>query len=296
MNLFSLLLHATTGRDRAEGWKHAKLSGHENEGKIEDLVRNDTRFQGRLLSRLGFAGRKVLRVSGGGLGESHVQSVFRNGEPTTPKADMYLDLDDGGRLTFSIKKCLSGQVYLVTGENFIEAYEAHYAAIPDPVKRGIRLFWGGAADTAEIIDKFGTRKDYENRKRRVVADTLRAYDPRLHSEFLKWFVVNASNVTDLCFARGGAKNPSDWAQFVWYRNELGETSVDSIYRISDICKAAQDTAVRDTFFGRVNGGSTIQLPFGFVQWHSPQKTFPGSMQFHHRFESVAQIVSPDLAR
>ena len=137
MNLFSLLLHATTGRDRAEGWKHAKLSGHENEGKIEDLVRNDTRFQGRLLSRLGFAGRKVLRVSGGGLGESHVQSVFRNGEPTTPKADMYLDLDDGGRLTFSIKKCLSGQVYLVTGENFIEAYEAHYAAIPDPVKRSV---------------------------------------------------------------------------------------------------------------------------------------------------------------
>lgn len=65
MNLFSLLLHATTGRDRAEGWKHAKLSGHENEGKIEDLVRNDTRFQGRLLSRLGFAGRKILRVSGG---------------------------------------------------------------------------------------------------------------------------------------------------------------------------------------------------------------------------------------
>lgn len=34
------------------------------------------------------------------------------------------------------------------------------------------------------------------------------------------------------------------------------------------------------------GGTTIQMAFGFVQWHSPQKTIPGCIQFHHNYNKI----------
>lgn len=300
--LFGALLLATAGaagapseRNRAEGWQHAKRTGHANEDRIEKLLLSDAAFAGRFLARVGEPGRKIVKVSGGGLGEAHVPSVFKSGEPTTPKADVYVELDDGRRLTFSIKKSPSGQVYLVTVGNFIEAYEAHYAPIPERVKRAIRLFWGSADDVEKVVDAHGVARTYEKRKHRAVAGTIRAYDPALHDELLKWFTDNAGNLADLCFARGGARNPADWAQFVWYRNELGENPLDRIFRIGDVRKAAAAAAAKTTAFGKVNGGSTIQLPFGFVQWHSPQKTFPGSMQFHHRLECLERLAPPRVS-
>lgn len=39
-----------------------------------------------------------------------------------------------------------------------------------------------------------------------------------------------------------------------------------------------------TFYGYKNGGTTIQLPFGFVQWHQ------SSMQFHHSFDKIRNIL------
>ena len=122
-----------TKRNRAQGWKHAKLSGHDNEDKIETLLLANQEFQQRFLNRIGEPNRAIMSIGGGGLGESHVPSVFASGELTTPKADMYIHLDDGRTITFSIKKSLAGQVYLVTIENFIEAYERHFDSIPDKV-------------------------------------------------------------------------------------------------------------------------------------------------------------------
>jgi len=277
-------------RDRAKGWKHAKLSGHANEDKIESLLQSDITFQSTFLDRIGKHGRSIISIAGGGLGESHVPSVFRNGDLTTPKADMYVTLDNGDRLTFSIKKSLAGQVYLVTIENFIEAFEQHFEPIPDIVKRGIELYWGSACDTQEIINRFGTQKRYENRKHRVVAESIRDFDRNIYTSLLNWFISQSGKIAELCFARGGAKLSRDWAQYVWYKNELGETSVDAIFKIADVCESVAAQANQSTFFGNRNGGSTIQLPFGFVQWHSPQNTIPGSLQFHHKYNSVAAIV------
>lgn len=287
---------AAPDRDRAQGWKHAKISGHVNEDRIEHLLLSNRTAQAKFLERIGRSGRSIVSIFGGGLGESHVPSVFGSGEMTTPKADMYVKLDNGETVTFSIKKSLAGQVYLVTIENFITAYESNFEPIPDVVKRGIALYWGGAADTQSVIDQFGTCREFENHKRRIVAETMRRYDRELYDAFLKWFVQHAGNLAELCFARGGAKDPKDWAQYVWYRNELGETSVDAIFKVSDVCAAVSREAERLTAFGSVNGGSTIQLPFGFVQWHSPQKTIPGSIQFHHTHKRICAIMPPDKVR
>ena len=40
------------GRDRATGWKHAKLSGHENESDVEQLFKDDN-FRAAFSKRLG---------------------------------------------------------------------------------------------------------------------------------------------------------------------------------------------------------------------------------------------------
>ena len=299
LTLGCALLCAATGyadgtapdRDRAQGWKHAKLSGHANEDRIEHLLLSNRTAQAKFLARIGRDGHSIVSISGGGLGEAHVSSVFGPGEMTTPKADMYVRLDNGETVTFSIKKSLAGQVYLVTIENFIRAYESNFGPIPDIVKRGISLYWGSAADTQSVIDRFGTCKELETRKHRIVAETMRCYDRELYDAFLKWFVQHAGNLAELCFARGGAKDPKDWAQYVWYWNELGETNVDAIFKVSDVCAAVSKEAERLTAFGNVNGGSTIQLPFGFVQWHSPQKTIPRSLQFHHKYVRITKLLN-----
>ena len=38
-------------------------------------------------------------------------------------------------------------------------------------------------------------------------------------------------------------------------------------------------------YGNNNGGTTIQLPFGFVQWHK------GQMQFHHSYEKIRNLLN-----
>ena len=44
-------------------------------------------------------------------------------------------------------------------------------------------------------------------------------------------------------------------------------------------------------YGNKTGGSTIQLPFGMVQWHSPTKKIPGDMQFHHSYEKIMELLN-----
>ena len=274
-------------RNRSEGWKHAKLSGHENEGCIEYLLVNDSAFASQFLERIGRMGLSIKSVSGGGLSESHVPSVL--GGRTKSKSDMYMVLSDSDTVRFSLKKSWGGQVYLVTIENFIAAYEKHYGTIPDLVKRAIGLYWGSESDVCEIVKKYGGRyRNYELRKNRLVAETMNAYDQKLSQCLIDWFKSNIGNVTDMCFARGAASRFSDWAQFVWYKNELGEDSLDDVFRIDEISLKSQEAAELVRFGNRI-GGSTIQLPFGFVQWHSPNKQIPGCLQFHHVYQSIKSL-------
>ena len=66
-------------------------------------------------------------------------------------------------------------------------------------------------------------------------------------------------------------------------NLLEENDTDAIFPIEDPCSAAQRAAKRETCYGTAYGGTTIQLPFGFVQWHQAK------MQFHHQYEKVKAL-------
>jgi hypothetical protein len=272
-------------RNRAEGWKHAKLSGHENEKLIEKSIKGDLKFQNRLLKRVGKENSKIIEISFGGLKEKNVESVFTN-NTTKSKTDVYIKLDDGTKLNISIKKSLSGQVYLISDKRFIDGFELQFnKKIPNDVKRAIRLFWGSASDTLSIANDInGKYFSYEKRKNRLVAETLKTYDQKLYIELIKWFNENILEIIDFCFSRGLTKNQSDWANVIWYINSLGENSVDELFPIKDFYNAKMTSAE----YGSRGGGTTIQLPFGFVQWHQ------GQMQFHHRYDKINSFLNGTL--
>lgn len=275
-------------RNRAEGWKHAKLSGHENEQLVSHLFDNENQFYLNFIRKLGKENCKIIKVEVGGLNEKNVESVL--GKTTKSKTDLKIFLNDGSIFKISIKKSLSGQVYLLPIHHFIEGFEKQFCeVIPHNVKKAIELYWGSSDETLEIVNKFGTQKYYETRKHRAVADTIYNYNPTLHHDLLEWFKTNTSKLFDFCFSRGLSKNEDDWANVIWYKNELGESSLDEIILVDDIKKKLLDLDDESTFFSKKNGGSTIQLAFGFVQWHSPLKTIPGSVQFHHNYKKLIKL-------
>ena len=275
-----------SGRNRAEGWKHAKLSGHENEALLEDIVENDGGVQNRLLLCSGKPESKIIDIDFGGLRETDVDCIL--GGKTKSKSDMHIYLENGEQINVSIKKSPGGQVYLIGVDRFIQGFEAQFdTLIPENVKRAISLYWGTAEDTRDVVEQYGSRnKAYELKKHRLTRETLEAYDPNLCEVLLRWFNDNIKNIFCFCFATGLASDEKEWANIVWYRNELDENDMDDMFNISDVIDKIEPTAE----YGNRTGGSTIQLPFGFVQWHSPTKSIPGCMQFHHSFEKIYELM------
>ncbi len=276
-------------RDRSTGWQHAKLSGHENEAIIVDMLQNDPQFQQELLNRIGLFDEKIINVETGGIRETNVTSIL--GHTTKSKTDIHIILQSGKHINISLKKSLGGQVYLIPIHNFIDGYEKQFGkTIPNDIKEAIALFWGSSDNTEKAIDQYGTNQIYEKRKHRLVAGSLKNYNSVYYDGLLQWVKDNIGDIVDFCFARGLAKDSIEWATHVWYKNEVGENDIDEIFSINDIKTACKKVSSKGTFYGTVGGGTTIQLPFGFVQWHSPSKKIPGDMQFHHNYEKIHNII------
>lgn len=277
-------------RNRAEGWQHAKLSGHTNESAIGLLLKSSAAYQRDFLDKVGRPESAIAHVDTGGLHEKNVAGIL--GGSTKSKTDIRVFLNDGGKYNISIKKSTGGQAYLIDPFRFMDGFERQYGIrIPEDVENAIRLFWGTDGDVKRIIKLYGTHRLYENGKHRLTAETLYAYDPNLCEVLLRWFAENMYEVTEFCFSRGLAKDSGDWADLVWYKNELGENDFNYIFDMHSLCDAMQKAASPATvFYGSRSGGTTIQLPFGFVQWHSPTKTIPGCMQFHHSLKKIRKAL------
>lgn len=275
-------------RDRATGWQHAKLSGHKNEDLVKDLLDTDQQFQNSFLKRVDRASATIIGTSIGGLHETNVPSV--NGRKTKSKTDLKVYLDTNEVINVSIKKSLGGQVYFVRAGLFIDTFEKQFGTkIPSIVQRAINLFWAAADDAVEIIEHYGDRSNAKNydlqiRHESLNATTLKAYDEDLYSALLDWFTANAYELAKLSFSMGAVRNRDEWSDFVWYINLLGENDTDDLFFIEDVCEAVQAVAHKETYYGSSYGGTTIQLPFGFVQWHQ------GQLQFHHSYDKLCQLL------
>lgn len=276
-------------RDRASGWKYAKLSGHKNEDLVKARLDQDPEYAKALLARLGLVGETIRGTSIGGLHETNVPSV--NGKrKTKSKTDLKIFLASGKRVNISIKKSLSGQVYFVRAGIFIDTFEKQFQKkIPESVKRAIKLFWAAAEDAIPIIESYADKTNMKNydlqiRHESLNATTLKNYSEELYWELLSWFMENISELTALSFAMGAVRDREEWSDFVWYINLLEENDVDAVFSIEELCKSATAVAVEGTCYSEKNGGTTIQLPFGFVQWHQ------GQLQFHHNYEKMRNML------
>jgi hypothetical protein len=271
-------------RDRQEGWVHAKLSGHKNEDLVTYYVRKHPKVQKTLIEVARKSG-KYVSISEGGLNEKCIPSVL--GDSTKAKPDLCLLTSTGEYVNVSLKKSFGGQVYLITVERFIAGFEKQYRKkIPEDVRRAITLYWGTASDTLSIIKEYAiVEKAYQIRKNRLVYNTLQQYDANLSSVLLDWFKENIAEVFDFCFIRGLASNPKCWANVIWYKNLLPgeeEEVEDNMLNLEDLRENIKGYT-HLVEYGTRTGGSTIQLPFGFVQWHQ------GQMQFHHNEEKIINI-------
>lgn len=277
-------------RNRAEGWKHAKLSGHSNEEIITDKINSDIKFKESLARRLNINSALKLATVGG-LNETNVIDVF--GGKTKSKTDLVLDWQSS-KTNISIKKSASGQVYLIGVQRFIDGFERQFdKTIPADVERAIRLFIAGAHDVQEILTQkklsIGVKPQirvYEQVKNRLTWQTLEKYNSELTECLLEWFKSNIKEVALFCFQRGLSANKNDWANFVWYHNEVEEEVKDSLFNINEMVEELSSAkSIAQITPGSVGGGTTIKLPFGFLQWHQAQ------IQFHHQQKVLLQNCS-----
>ena len=280
-------------RNRSEGWKHAKITGHTNESDITSKINKNKLYRENLEKKLNLDS-DIKSANEGGLKEKNVQDVF--GGSTKSKTDLKITFINSKKINLSIKKSLGGQVYLIGVDRFINGFEIQFKCkVPQNIKRSFKLFFAGADDTSKIIEnteidniedkKKEKIKKYEMRKNRITWITFKKYDLKLSNTFIEWFKDNISNIFLFCFERGLSKNKSEWADYVWYKNELEENNVDAIFNISKLSKIIDNKKFKSMIVpGKSLGGTTIQLPFGSVQWHL------GQIQFRHDLNLMRKIL------
>lgn len=273
-------------RDRAQGWQHAKLTGHQNETSIEKLVNENINSFNIRLNKANLSGNAIV----GGIYEKSLVSILE--DKTKSKTDLFIKWEDETQSNISIKKSLGGQVYLIGTSRFIKGFELLFnQEIPTNVKEALFLFFGESNKIPEILNREDIKKStdskiyaYQQRKHRLVWKTLEIYDNNLATALIKWFQENIDKITIFCFSSGLVKNRSDWAEFIWYRNLIGENDIDLLIPINDLIEKIKNKT-HLIMEGTVNGGTTIKLPFGFVQWHQ------GQMQFHHNYDLIKEVIN-----
>lgn len=272
----------SSGRDRSEGWQHAKTSGHLNEKHLAQLLTDDEKF-GREIGRRVF-GKDVglpVEVNGGGANAEHVMDIF--GLHTNGKPDIYVRWSRSEPVNFSVKKSRTGQVFLTSVDRFIRGYEHHFEeSVPERVATMMRLFIGAQQDEAH------QRFQLEKHQHRLLGVTLARYFPEDWNATLNWLNARCNQIADFVFARGYAKNKSDFATHVWYFvTDGGSVSINEIFPISVVIRHLSISS-NQVSIGPRNGGSTIVFPFGFLQMHSPQAK--NQIQFHHQYAKLSDLV------
>jgi len=280
-------------RNRSEGWRHAKLDGHANEKRFAESLINNEEFISEIekhLTKKSPKGSPEIIVDGA----KHVESIF--GGTTTSKVDLAMIWNNGEQINISLKKSNNGQVWLVSVPRFISAVEFHLnRKIEVEVQIGISFFIGGANlsnyenyfDKALAVDKKKnpTIAEQELHQSRLVAKSIETNFPSVWEATINFFNANIGLITKLSFAQGLAKSDKDAADVIIY-NKVKDGA--SIFPIAKIIKNANASIKKiSVLAGPKNGGSTLQLPTGFLQMHHPQSE--NLLQFHHQYKKISKL-------
>lgn len=271
-----------------------KVSGHKNEEMIAEALNRNAAFRAHFCERIGANESDFVAATAGGRCAPQVESVI--GGKTAEKTDIRI-LWKGGSLTnISLKKDAAGQVYLVTARNFVAAYEAQYnVTVPDKVRRALALFIGEAEDSRAILDATDISVDGERvrgiayeQNYRLVFEVIRNYDAMMASMLLDWLKKQIASVCELCFSAGAVSDRDKWANILWYKNlvDADGQGLDFLVPINRIVSALVKNGNRNVVErGPKNGGSTIRLPFGHLQYHRKQ------LEFYQQLKKIQSLLA-----
>ena len=285
----------SSGRNRAQGWKHAKKTGHSNEISFgRSLVASPS--EALRILRLKFGSLeidpKLLDVSVDGA--KKVASVIQDGQLTTSKVDLVL-MHGTQSVAVSLKKSDSGQAWLIQVDRFCEVMNRNRRPVPKDALKALRLFIGGhnlkgleldflkaLASSERLTPELAAR---EKKQQRLVAATLSREFNKEWRDLLDYFDKNVSLISDLMFARGCAKNREDFAEVLVY-NKAQPTS--RVFLLKELIVFIDR---RKKLFpvvpGTKNGGSAIVFPAGNLQMHKPRGNH--QMQFRHDLARISSI-------
>jgi hypothetical protein len=255
------------GRNRSDGWKHGKNSGHLNEQMVVDLY-------SKMNSNVEVAGTKK------------VESIM--GKKTTPKPDIRANINNR-IIKYSLKKSLNGQVHMNKVKLFIDGYERIFGDIPTDAKDGLLYLFAGNQNTMNVLDDVRyihsdeKVRDTEIRRKTLCIETLKKYNKGIYDNMITWIQDNISNIVEIVFKRGWAKHEEDFADIVWYKNLVDDgQNVDDMFNIDELIKKCNEHK-DEVKPGVKNGGTTINLPFGHLQYHQ------GGLQFHHSYDKIKSM-------
>ena len=283
---------------KSEAKKHfgsaQKVSGHKNEEMIADLLNRNAAFRAHFCERIGMSATNFVAATAGGRHAPQVESVI--GGKTAEKTDVRIMWKGGALTNISLKKDAAGQVYLVTVRNFVAVYEAQYnVTVPDKVRRALALFIGEAEDSKAILDATDLSVDGEKvrsiayeQNHRLVFEVIRNYDANMATMLLDWLKKQIASVCELCFSAGAVKDRDKWANVLWYKNlvDADGQGLDFLVPINRIVSALIEKGDKNVVErGPKNAGSTIQLPFGHLQYHLRQ------LEFYQQLKKIQSLLA-----
>ena len=271
-----------------------KVSGHKNEEMIAEALNKNIAFRTHFCERIGMNVSDFVAATAGGRHAPQVESVI--GGKTAEKTDVRIMWQGGALTNISLKKDAAGQVYLVTVRNFVAVYEAQYnVTVPDKVRRALALFIGEAEDSKAILDATDLSVDGEKvrsiayeQNHRLVFEVIRNYDANMATMLLDWLKKQIASVCELCFAAGAVKDRDKWANVLWYKNlvDADGQGLDFLVPINRIVSALIEKGDKNVVErGPKNAGSTIQLPFGHLQYHLRQ------LEFYQQLKKIQSLLA-----
>lgn len=271
----------------------AKNRGHINEKMIAESLSKDKEFLAHFCERVGRDPFEFKLAEAGGKSAKQELSVL--GGTTQGKTDVVVEWNDGSRTNISVKMSAAGQVYLVTANNFINAYEAQYnVMIPCKVCRALAFFIGEEPESRSILDATDISVDGPKARSlaykqncRLMFNVIRNYDKRMADALLDFLKSNLDNVFELAFAAGAVKDKSLWSNVLWYKNLVENKCLDYLIPLPVIKSAIKRKCNSLVVEPGRKPGSTIHLPFGHLQYFHKQ------LEFYQQLKKIQSLLVTD---
>jgi len=285
-------------RNRSSGWRHAIQDGHAYEDIFAKKILEDNSLFGMLRETADLSEKTYPIKAVPTHNREMPLSIF--GDRTTAKTDVNVFVNEGNPLDISIKKpsTKSGQVLLCKLARFLSLIE-HKSGKPIPanVRWTLKALFGETdgmsitvyAPEAKLLSPQIKRHKlqaevYQNR---LYPSTIAGSYPSHWDELKAWFSEHMAEITDCCFRSGMCDDNSDsltTAEFIYigYLNKF--------YTVKSIVEASLTCEVNYSQTGYYKG-STILMPWGFLQGHRPgENDGPYQVQFHWRGKDILELL------